>query len=612
MFRVFSFIALILSILFIAYALTIKETSFVWRTVISFILSACLHQLLGMLFWVLHIPLSIPVVVIVQLTIGVLLLKFSPKKEKTVIFETNDLISLLVTACSILTILIFVFKAGINAPTLLRFSIPSIDDTVHINLIMANYENRGYIYGSQDSKRAHLTLSKFISYPQGWHLDTSLWWHSINRNLSLNDGTKLTQVTFLYGMSKLMWYGLIIFIMTKLILHLVCNIAGKINGLYLTLMSSILVGFIQLLWLLQLLDSGFISYMPQIINILLLVYFSFQFYNKKISIHLYTVSSSLLIAGLSLTWLLTVPIGLLIVLLVVVTQSNDTYRNIIKQLVAPKNILSTLLSFIILIIGFLQVIIQLKYSSGSSINEGGGIFKVPESVYIFFILSTALLLFTARENRAITNTVLATLTSSLLPTGLLYLYQITAIDEPSYYFYKLSWITLTLLSIYFCVIVIYILYQFSNSFKLIPTSITLISLLLAIVMLLKLQLPGAGYLLFGWSALGHNVSQNILNNTRAIRSNSEGSSRHIVIASGNAEEDVVAYFFILNTLNHKYKSGFCNIPVVNKPITKIDNPLVFDQFVSCPTNQKYIIFAGSNYSYLVSIFKGNHNITVLR
>ncbi|MCA9313596.1 hypothetical protein KDA08_04785, partial [Candidatus Saccharibacteria bacterium] len=270
---------------------------------------------------------------------------------------------------------------------------------------------------------------------------------------------------------------------------------------------------------------------------------------------------SLLISGLSLTWLLAAPAGGIALVLGVLVSCKQRYRDTLIDLIKPGNRLATLFGVAIALIGLMQIFVQVFYSKGSTINEGGGIFIIDSSFYILTILLTLGLIYLAKSRLATIQTIVATLVGPALSVGVLYLYQTMTIHRADYYYYKLSWIVLVLLFVFSATTIVVLFTRLAQAVKLFPSFMSLIAIIVFYVSIIQIVLPGSDFLIFGWSAIDKDVARNILDNSAAIQASGPNSSNNIVVASNNQEEDIVAYAFMHNTLNNQYEPGKCNIPM---------------------------------------------------
>ena len=346
--------------------------SLVLRLVMAFLLITCFQQVLGVLAWILHVPITIPLVVAAELLISYIMYRRRPAGVSVLkVFDIDDYVSLFATTVTMAVLGLFILHAGPTINTLIRFNTTAIDDAAHLSLTLTDYDNMGYVYGPTSSVRDKIPSQQTVSYPQGWHLSNSLWWYSVSDNLGTSSLLDIRNILILFTLSRLIWYALVVFLIARLIIYLAKLARPQLSsGILLSgAMVLSLVGFLQVTWMLELLKNGFSSFLPQLAYMLALVFFAGEFFkknSKQDKVDRYIIATSLLTAGMSLVWLLAMPVGIGAILLGLILKYNERYLQTVRRLFSKKYVQSTILSSLIIMCGLVQVAVQILYPSGSN------------------------------------------------------------------------------------------------------------------------------------------------------------------------------------------------------------------------------------------------------
>lgn len=453
-----SAVAILVSVYLTAKYLPLgRGQSLFYRMILSFILIACLWQTIAMIFWVAQTPLTVPVIIVAQVLIIIFLSrnqgKFKTNLKNTSLVDRADLIALAGVAVSLLCLSAVILKAGPSFSTLLRFNTTSSDDINHLGLVLSDYNNKGYVYEAPHKVGGNAISEVMSTYPQGWHITNSLLWHSISSSISSVSSFRGAEfVLVLFTATRLFWYGLLLYVISRFILNLK-NLMWPGGAFAITLFASLMIiGFLQLVWLLEILSSNFSSFMLQIICLITLTDLALEFLREprhKNNLSIFLVTSSLLVSSLSLVWILAFPVGLAAILLTLMLGYDENYRKTLQRLYSKESYAATIIALIVLLAGFLQIFIQAIWgSSVGSLTLPGGISPINGFLFIVFGALSASALYIKRSAISLSRSFIAILAPMIILTGLIYIFQIFYTQQAGYYYIKISWLVFILLFVF--------------------------------------------------------------------------------------------------------------------------------------------------------------------
>ncbi|MBP9738927.1 hypothetical protein KBD20_04520 [Candidatus Saccharibacteria bacterium] len=539
------------------------------------------------------------------------------------VFDIDDYVSLFATTVTMAVLGLFILHAGHTINTLIRFNTTAIDDAAHLSLTLTDYDNMGYVYGPTSSVRDKIPSQQTVSYPQGWHLSNSLWWHSVSDNLGTSSLLDIRNILILFTLSRLIWYALVVFLIARLIIYLAKLARPQLSsGILLSgAMVLSLVGFLQVTWMLELLKNGFSSFLPQLAYMLALVFFAGEFFkknSKQDKVDRYIIATSLLTAGMSLVWLLAMPVGIGAILLGLILKYNERYLQTVRRLFSKKYVQSTILSSLIIMCGLVQVAVQILYPSGSnSLNNPGGIFPINYLLLLIFFFITVVYLIHLRRGHYLISVFTTVVITPVLLAGLVYCFQIYTTGSASYYSIKLGWLVFLIVFVFGSAALFNFIGTTAKNIKAIPATAVLVTFLVFLIYSLQLPLTGLSYLRYQWSmssAVASGITKVLSSHLKDLP---EGTS--VVVASGELSEDVVSSGF-LNSIHRGIDLG-CYITNPDYPNTSTEasasrdsnkNIFIFDQYISCDMQRNYIVVAGSNYTNLINKFGNDKRIMIIR
>jgi hypothetical protein len=252
-------------------------SSILLRLALAFILTTCVVQLAGFGFWVLHIHFTVPAGVVIELIPPCLVL--NKRRPIINIFNRNDVAALLIAIASMIILLWSGLHGGPLLQQLVRQSTTGYDGVQHISLTMSLYDNQGYLYGHFPKLANKIIYNNLASYPQGWSLSTSLWWHALTSNLSVR--LQPAKVLLLYFSFLSLWFGVLVFLFCRLTLKLIEVIRGVVNGgaeviggLMFTLLAELMV-------LIGVPYNSFVSFYPALVFPLALTLFIIELLDDR-------------------------------------------------------------------------------------------------------------------------------------------------------------------------------------------------------------------------------------------------------------------------------------------------------------------------------------------
>ena len=313
-----------------------RINSFIFRLSLSFVLSMAFLQLVAVIFWLINIKFTIPVVIILELIVYLTLLIKNKPTIHIKIINTSDIVSLIVAFVSVGVFAFGILSGGPLLQQLIRNATTGFDANQHIYLTEALYKFEGYAYGNKpsiDSKSISPVMLK--SYPQGWSLTSSIWWHSVTS--SLNIRRQPAEVLFLFYLMVAVWWGTLIYLFSRSILFILEITRNKKNdaiGYTGSIMFTILA---ELLFFINILRDNFVSFLPVLVFSVALVILVADFLNNRIrdrNPSIFLIGGLILSGGVMMSWLLTAPIDYIMVLTALIISCEGSFINLIKWLIS--------------------------------------------------------------------------------------------------------------------------------------------------------------------------------------------------------------------------------------------------------------------------------------
>lgn len=424
----------------------VRLHSFLLRLVLAFCLSAAFIQLSGVIFWMAQMAYTVQAAVILQLIFIALFALRKPWSELHVTFiDKADLVALGVTA---LTVLIIAFGALQRPlfPNLLRDSTTAFDDTIHTSLSATVYDQSGYVYGNTTHVIGRVVYQALVAYPQGWYLSNSVWWHSFSNNLSLQTSPR----TFLlfYFISKLLWYGFIVFLFTRLLLYLV-NRFESLSG-WVEYLTVALLSFLgQMLLFLGIFKFGFSSFFPELLFTFALAFFVVELLDQRLTPlmrNMCLLYGLLLCGGLSMSWLLGAPAGYISLLLAFMF-SFSGIRDLGEWI--RQNFITVGAAIIVGLLGMAQVYVQVSYSVNYNLlNTDGGIWAINLLAFLLLLIVTLLIYSRLSRLSSVYRSFIVLFAPTAVMAGLIYVYQFLTAGKATYYSTKMAYVPFMIVMVF--------------------------------------------------------------------------------------------------------------------------------------------------------------------
>lgn len=599
-------ISYIVPIILLAYVWPTTRifNSYVAKLILSFIILACYQQVVGIVLWALKIPLYFGLVILLELLLVGFVKSFTPIDKKVAPVTANDTSGLIVSIGTVVIIAFGIFARGPALQQLLRFTTTGFDHTSHVSLTLSVYDNRGFTYGPADEIVNKVVYKDFATYPQGWHLNNSLLWYAFDSNLT-TASSSLTRVLSLYVLSVLLWFGIILFLLTHLILYVSEELLGKKASLTNYISAMGIVGLAEVAFLIGMLRYGFGSYLPVLVYTLAVVAVVIEYFSdtKRRGLGYFMVVVSLLTAGLSLSWLLAIPVGL--VSLVAVFWDNLPVTIKDKWHVIKNRWPVLLLSGLLLGAAFIQVIIQLLYDQKSGqLNEPGAIGVL--NVYLLVIMLFACLTLAWQRKVTITKSLMISGAGVFLLAGYIYAYQYYTVGLTSYYSTKVGFLVLLVLFVFGGGVLVATIQKLTEGLKPVVTTGAIVCLIGVLPLVTSMDLSVLTYATGSFRKLSPYSASQIAN----LLATDKGQHANVVnLKQLDYDEDLVTTHFV-KMLSRKDIE--CQRVMIYYLLSGQQDKLI-QQIRGCSEQQHqrfYVLASNNNYSLLQKAFAGS-DVTVL-
>lgn len=603
-FTSFGIISYIILILGTASAfLFYKKSGFITRLVISFLLITCLQQIMGLLFWKINIPFALPWALIPLYLILLVALLHKQRRGDSLSFNfTKDdiLVALIAIACTAV-ISFTTFSGGSVAQGALRYVARGFDNSTHMSMVLSNYNNQNYVYGNNTSGKI---LDGFGGYPQGWHLTNSLLWQGLPTELTT---AKPTILLLVYTATTLLWYGIMIFLALRLLVSLSSKLLDKQLGIleYGAVVAAAIL--MQTIVLTGLLSSGFSNYIAVLAYFIAGLILFFEYIEKRIKLATYVLLLSILAAGISLTWLLTAPLGYLLVILPFLLDKRP-FSAIV--LFVRNNILVTFLSLAVLLLGMMQVLIQLKFGTGlNHLNAWGVSWPINQLLFAGLFFVSIPLMFGNKVPLGLRRFTQFTFACTALIVGAVYAYQYHTTAQVNYYSEKLSLSLEILLLIFASVAFVYGASLLASRMNRLAGLFVIVGILFAVPVAFGLDTSSTRY------ALGHReLSETSAAQVVEILASGQGKHNNIIVMKQLDQFEDVSTTHTLDLLGETVTPDDCskalnNALFLGKPEPRKQAILLCA--TTFPDRTYYVIAANNNFDALNNTFAQTSNVKII-
>lgn len=584
-----------------------SRNTWVLRFIMAFVLTSCFQQVIAALAWVINIKMGVPLIVAMELAaVSVIIILRKGKMIISPAISKADVTSLGVALVSILSLLLLVFGTGNRLSQLIRISTTSWDDLNHISMTLSTYEQQGLVYGDHEAIKEQIIYRSMVSYPQGWHLVNGTWWRAISDTFSST--TSVSSVLTAFLVSRLVWYSVLIFLFCRLLLYIVDigkNLKKPALSTYF-LAISITVIF-QLILGLDLFRMGFTTFIAQLVLTLALSIIVSDFLSsqqRKYNLSSFLIYSSLLVSGMSLTWLLAAPIGAGIILSALYINAGNKFSTLRKQILVKEMAPAILLALVIAAGGLVQLYVQLAYVDQSNqLNQVGSIDPINPFLMIGMLTLSAIAIF-KQSNKVLLNIFIAAITSSLLISVLLYLYQLFSSGTLSYYSIKTTQIVFVLLFVFSGLALIQLNLYLQKYLGQLQSSVFILVVALFMLVSLQLKLPSLQFISGKWL----HQSSSAQKEASLLKDHDLSRNWIILLKQENYAEDVIATR-LFHTLSREPESQ-CSKQILES-MDKQNYSLVFEALNRCPSpEQSYSLIVTERNKDEIGRLITNPNITL--
>lgn len=580
-----------------------KKSGFITRIVISFLLITCLQQMMGLFFWKINIPFALPWALVPLYLVLLVALLRKQKRGGSLSFNINRdeiLVALVAIACTAV-ISLTTFSGASIAQGALRYVARGFDNSTHMSMVLSNYNNQNYVYGNNTSGKI---LDGFGGYPQGWHLTNSLLWQGLPTELTT---AKPTILLLVYTATTLLWYGIMIFLVLRLLVSLSSKLLGKQLGVieYGAVVTAVIL--MQTIVLTGLLSSGFSNYIAVLAYFIGGLILLFEYIEMRIELAAYVLLLSILAAGISLTWLLTAPLGYLLIILPFLLDKRPFFA---IMLFVRNNILITLLSLAVLLFGMTQVFIQLKFGTGlNHLNAWGVSWPINQLLFAGLFSVSIPLMFSSKVPLGLRRFTQLTFACTALIVGAVYVYQYHTTAQVNYYSEKLSLSLEILLLIFASVAFVYGASLLASRMNKLASLFVIVGIFFAVPVAFGLDTSSTRY------ALGHReLSETSAAQVVELLASGQGKHNNIIVMKQLNQFEDVSTTHTLDLLAESVAPDECSRALNNALFLGKPEPRIQAVQLCAGLHQDrtyYVIAANNNSQYLTESFSSIPNVEII-
>lgn len=497
--------------------------------------------------------------------------KTSENVERPKNIHSSDYFSILLGLIVCCFIVFTTFSGGYKTGLIRELS-TGFDNTQHIVLTKALYDQKEIVYGTSESTTPKLVYSDRGEYPKAWHLIASIYWSSVDQDLRLSNPYKV--LSFFYFTKIAMLFIMIYFISRGafLVTENYLRIKTKFSTYFTVLLG---VGFLLVTYYVSNVYSGFAPFMlTLILAIIASTHLLTEFKNRYFNL---LVASVILLAGV-FSWLLSALFFgpyFLYILYKNYLESGSVIRFIksYKFLTIP---------FIVAGASILQLYFQLKYSvKPNNINEEGGIIAL-SSWYILFLAALPIFYFAYARKRSLSKiAVLTYFIGSLLP-AFIYMYQMLSANHVSYFYFKSLGMIVSSMSIIFIVSIVYIIDSLVQKFGNIALFFA-VSVLASSIFLFNIDISQTRYILGGNRELSVDAAKKIEGYMDKIIT----EKPYVVVNTTDNPSHELKATILLNSLTGRH--DLCQQNIIGRMLNFPNNPKVDDFFADCEKQHPVLI-----------------------
>ncbi len=274
----------------------------------SFCITICVFGCFAALAWATGLALNSTLILFLLLLPLAVIAFINKNKPGTNPGFGTDHDELLAAGLALLT-MVFITLPLLQAPsgaTLLRVVSAGGDNSSHLTMVKVSDLNHGLAYGLNNRVNP---MPGAVSYPHTWHFSVTFFsWLLKSLPFGNSDSPTRTLVIF-YG-SALFWFGLLVFLITRCALRLSRLIVVKKSSIATTVAVLVCAG-ITAHWLLQLFTNGFQSQIASLVMIMAEVYLLAEAYNQPANKrYVMLLLAGVLAVGSTFMWVFLMPVAL--------------------------------------------------------------------------------------------------------------------------------------------------------------------------------------------------------------------------------------------------------------------------------------------------------------
>lgn len=249
-FRSLSFVVIIVAT---SCLIPLGKLGIITRAIVGFTVIASINGFIAAIFWIVRWPLTSGVLLIFYsiCLIVWLLVKKQNGKIDPIRFNSHEFLSLLTALAAVVVVVWPLFFKDLG-PKLAQIVMAGGDNAAHIEMVKTNDLNKGFAYGFE---RNRVNPSPGTSnYPQTWHFNTAFTKWLVEPLLRTPNSP--TKILFIYYMSAVLWFTMLLYCMVRLSLLVAEQISGKIS--WAAALGAVAVTIpVGTHWLIGLFSNGF-------------------------------------------------------------------------------------------------------------------------------------------------------------------------------------------------------------------------------------------------------------------------------------------------------------------------------------------------------------------
>lgn len=400
------------------------------RLAISFSLVSCISGCVAVVAWLVHAPLnatSLLLALTVIISVWAWVMRKHTGAPKKLTTNAHELSALGLAVVTVMMIALPALKDP-NGASLLRIISAGGDNSAHLTMVKAIDLNQGVGFGGNNRVNQ---MPGAVNYPQFWHFNVASYkWFADATGFGKIDSASKVLAIF-YGAS-LLWFGLLVFLMTRLGLR-VAEIVTKKSDLLGLIAALGVCAAITAHWLLQLSTYGFQSQTGALLLLVAEIYMLVEAFRQS-SGRRYAalIVAGFLAVGSSLTWTLLIPpaagaFGLCVLITIFANKKLPSL---------PVSLLTVLVGAFIIFQPLLLYIFPVSFEGGvSMIQQRGLINPVSMGALLTIFIVCLLYAWVNKTNKSLRVIAVVAAGTIAFSFGLM-VYQLHTLGELRYFYHK--------------------------------------------------------------------------------------------------------------------------------------------------------------------------------